>query len=112
MLRKLVLVCAIALVATTTLASYASTHHAKASTPAQPSAKTAVGEITAVDTSGNTLTAKVKGKSDVFNLGANVAVYNHGKTALVSDLKPGQKVEITYKTEGQTMTASRVAVLG
>ncbi|HRC85010.1 MAG TPA: hypothetical protein PK413_05320 [Thermoanaerobaculia bacterium] len=107
-----VLVAALALVAFT-LPSLAATGSAKpAAAPSAHAAKTAVGELATIDAAAKSLSVKVKGKTDSFTLAPNATITMNGKPAQISDLKVGEKVEVTYTVQGTSMVASNVTVLG
>lgn len=118
MFKKVSTLAALALAALT-LPSFAATGattttHAIKTTTTTTVAKTekAIGAISSVDAAGSSLVVKTKSKTDTFDVPASAKITSHGKAIAFSDLKVGEKVEVTYTAQGSTMTASAVTLLG
>ncbi len=82
-----------------------------AATTAKATTGKAIGKITSVNATSSTLVVETKKGTDTFSL-AGAKITSHGKSASVSDLKVGEKVEVSYTTQGTSMTATDVALLG
>ena len=67
------------------------------------------GRITAIDTAAQTVTVKGTLLSKVVKVGsgAQIAVEGNSSGAL-SDLKVGDRVEVSYRMEGDTLTAQSI----
>ncbi len=74
-------------------------------------AKKVVGELTAVDADAKTLSVKSGEKVQNFVLDQAATLTDDGKPIQLTDLKVGEKVEVSFKVSGFTMTATRVEVL-
>ena len=67
------------------------------------------GRITAIDTAAQTITVKGSLMSKVIKVGSDAQVAVEGKTsAALSDLKVGDRVEVGYRMEGDTLTAQSI----
>lgn len=72
---------------------------------------TVVGDISWVSSSTNALTIKVKNETERFSVDAKAEILSHGKTLKLTDLKSGERVEVTYTGTDTDRTASRITVL-
>src|SRR6266404_5026969 len=64
------------------------------------------GRITAIDTSAQTVTVKGTLLSKVIKVGSDAQIAVEGNaSATLSDLKVGDRVEVGYRMEGDTLTA-------
>jgi len=92
---------------------------AGASTPSQPGQsqsdssnqreKRINGRVTVVDTAGQTITVKGTLMSKVIKVGSDAQIAIEGKTsAALSDLKVGDRVEVSCRMEGDTLTAQSI----
>ncbi len=67
------------------------------------------GRITAIDTAAQTVTVKGTLMSKVIKVGSDAQIAVEGNTsAALSDLKVGDRVEISYRAEGDTLTARSI----
>jgi Cu/Ag efflux protein CusF len=67
------------------------------------------GRITAVDTAAQTITVKGTLLSKVIKVGSDAQIAIEGNaSAALSDLKVGDRVEVSYRTEGDTLIAQRI----
>ncbi len=67
------------------------------------------GRITAIDTAAQTITVKGTLMSKVIKVGSDAQVAVEGKTsAALSDLKVGDRVEVGYRMEGDTLSAQSI----
>jgi Cu/Ag efflux protein CusF len=90
-----------------------------ASTPAQPGqsdtsndqrVQRLTGRITAIDTAAQTVTVKGTLLSKVIKVGSDAQIAIEGNTtAALSDLKVGDRIEASYRAEGDTLTALRIS---
>lgn len=86
--------------------------------PAQPAKETLVkktsmlmGEIVSVDTTANTITLKHKsGKTETLKIDPKVTVRKAGKIIALKDLSPGEKADVSYKTESGEKITTLIAV--
>jgi len=98
--------------------AWASTDPNSANTPAQSGQSDAssdqrelqvAGRISAIDTSAQTITVKGTVLSKVIKVGSDAQISVEGNaSAALSDLKVGDRVEVSYRTEGDTLTAQRI----
>src|SRR6202035_2747538 len=70
-----------------------------------------MGTIDAVDAAGQSLVVKKGDASSTFKTDSSTKFKVGGKTALMSDLKAGDKVRVSYTETGTDKTAARVDVL-
>jgi len=92
--------------------------NAGAGTPSQPGQsdpgssqreQRLTGRITAIDTAAQTVTVKGTLMSKVIKVGSDAQIAIEGNTsAALSDLKVGDRVEISYRAEGDTLTARSI----
>src|SRR6266404_1434616 len=92
--------------------------NASPSTPAQPGQSDTTndqreqrltGRITAIDTSAQTVTVKGTLMSKVIKVGSDAQIAVEGNTAAaLSDLKVGDRVQVSYRMEGDTLTARSI----
>ena len=67
------------------------------------------GRVTVVDTAGQTITVKGTLMSKVIKVGSDAQIAVEGKTsAALSDLKVGDRVEVSCRMEGDTLTAQSI----
>ena len=67
------------------------------------------GRITAIDTSAQTVTVKGTLLSKVIKVGSDAQIAVEGNaSAALSDLKVGDRVAVSYRAEGDTLTARRI----
>jgi Cu/Ag efflux protein CusF len=67
------------------------------------------GRITAIDTEARTITVKGTLLSKVIKVGSDAQIATEdNSSAALSDLKVGDRVEVSYRTDGDTLTAQRV----
>jgi Cu/Ag efflux protein CusF len=73
---------------------------------------TATGKITNVDTSAGTITVSTAGGgSETFSTDAQSMYMSDGRTINLRTLKNGDQVTVTYRTSGNTRTATHVDVV-
>ncbi len=67
------------------------------------------GRITAIDTAAQTITVKGTLLSKVMKVGSDAQIAVEGNaSAALSDLKVGDRVEVSYRTDGDTLIAQRI----
>ena len=67
------------------------------------------GRITAIDTAAQTVTVKGTLLSKVIKVGSDAQIAVEGNaSATLSDLKVGDRNEVSYRVEGDTLTAQRI----
>jgi hypothetical protein len=67
------------------------------------------GRITAIDTAAQTITVKALLLSKVIKVGSGAQISIEGNTsAALSDLKVGDRVEVSYRLEGDTLNAQSI----
>jgi Cu/Ag efflux protein CusF len=89
-----------------------------ANAPAQPSQsdtssdqreQRVSGRITAINAAAQTITVKATLLSKVIKVGSDAQIAVEGNAAAaLSDLKVGDRVEVNYHTEGDTLIAQRI----
>src|SRR5258706_8938691 len=78
-------------------------------TSGNPREQRLMGRITAIDTAAQTVTVKGTLMSKVIKVGSDAQIAVEGNTsAALSDLKVGDRVEISYRVEGDTLTARSI----
>jgi Cu/Ag efflux protein CusF len=77
---------------------------------AKPKKQQLTGVIESIDAKANTVTVKAKEASKVFKVGKDTKYGTADKkTAMLSDLKVGDKVTVAYTEEGMDLMASKIA---
>jgi hypothetical protein len=67
------------------------------------------GRITAIDTSTQTITVKATLLSKVIKVGSDAQIATEGSSsAALNDLKVGDRVEVSYRVDGDTLAAQRI----
>ena len=109
---------ALLLVATARASSDPNAPNADANPPAQPGQsdtgsdqreKRVSGRITAIDTAAQTITVKALVLSKVIKVGSDAQIAIEGNaSAALSDLKVGDRVEVSYRADGDTLNAQHI----
>ena len=67
------------------------------------------GRITAIDASAQTITVKATLLSKVIKVGSDAQIATEdNSSAALSDLKVGDRVEVSYRVDGDTLAAQRI----
>jgi hypothetical protein len=90
----------------TTTGTMTKTTTAKKTTKTTVHAMSAKGAITAMDATAKTITVGDK----TFATTDTTKYMAHGKKSMMSDLKVGDMVSVSYTKDGDTMTATKVTV--
>jgi hypothetical protein len=90
----------------TTTGTMTKTITAKKTTKTTTHAMNAKGAVTAMDATAKTITVGDK----TFATTDTTKYMAHGKKAMMSDVKVGDTVSVSYTKDGDTMTATRVTV--
>lgn len=97
--------------------AWAGNDPSSASTPAQSGSEASsdqrdlqvAGRISAIDTSAQTITVKGTVLSKVIKVGSDAQIATESNaSAALSDLKVGDRVEVSYRLEGDTLTAQHI----